>query len=282
MNMNINLADVFDSLDAAVYIADMKTHEILYVNKYTQDIFGDVVGKKCWSTLQSDQSGPCTFCSNDKLLTPDNQPAGVYHWEFQNTITNRWFDVRDRAIRWPDGRIVRLEIATDITERQQMEITLRDSEKRFRTIIKNSQAIIFMLDRDGVFLESEGISLHALGLKPGQVIGQSALEMYKDYPVVIRSIKDALNGDTVRNSVDVQGVSFDVVYAPYRNADNDIMGVIGMAIDITELKKYGKSLKDRVNELEQFYTMAVNRELKMKKLKDENEKLKSKLSQHEN
>ncbi len=32
----------------------------------------------------------------------------MYAWEFQNTINDRWYDIRDRAIQWTDGRIVRL------------------------------------------------------------------------------------------------------------------------------------------------------------------------------
>jgi hypothetical protein len=42
-------------------------------------------------------------------------------WEFQNTVTGRWYQCIDRAIRWPDGRLVRMEIAFDISERKQME-----------------------------------------------------------------------------------------------------------------------------------------------------------------
>lgn len=123
--MTTNFSEILDSIEAVVYIADMETHEILYINKYTSDLFGDIVGKKCWSALQSNQTGQCTFCSNDKLLTPDGKPAGLYHWEFQNTITKRWYDIRDKAIRWSDYRLVRLEIATDITERKEMEEKLR-------------------------------------------------------------------------------------------------------------------------------------------------------------
>jgi PAS domain S-box-containing protein len=119
------LLAVLDSMDAIVYVADMKTHKILFANKYVRDAFGDVVGKTCWMTLQTAQTGPCSFCSNDKLVSPDGESAGVYAWEFQNTVNGRWYDIHDRAIKWVDGRMVRLEIATDITERKKMEGKIR-------------------------------------------------------------------------------------------------------------------------------------------------------------
>jgi PAS domain S-box-containing protein len=123
------LITILESLDAIVYVADMETHEVLFANNYARKVFGDVVGEVCWNTLQKGQDGPCGFCTNDKLLTADGKPAGVCAWEFQNTVTGKWFDIRDRAIPWLDGRMVRLEIATDITARRRMEEEVIKSQK---------------------------------------------------------------------------------------------------------------------------------------------------------
>ncbi|MCX7591929.1 MAG: ATP-binding protein, partial [Kiritimatiellae bacterium] len=110
------LRNVLDSLDAAVYVADMSSHEVLFANSYVSQRWGDLVGKICWQVLQQNQTGPCPFCTNALLLDSRGQPTGVHVWEFQNTVTGRWFQCRDIAIPWFDGRMVRLEIATDITE----------------------------------------------------------------------------------------------------------------------------------------------------------------------
>ena len=59
------------------------------------------------------------------MLNADGEPTGVYVWEIQNTVNGFWYEIRDRAIRWVDGRIVRLEIAVDITERKRMEEEIR-------------------------------------------------------------------------------------------------------------------------------------------------------------
>jgi len=125
----IMFVTVLDSLDAIIYVADMKTYEVLYINSYARRAFGDIEGKTCWQTLQAGQYGPCAFCSNDKLLRPDGSPAGVYHWEFQNTVNGRWYEIRDSAIEWIDGRLVRMEIATDISERKKLEETLKRAEQ---------------------------------------------------------------------------------------------------------------------------------------------------------
>jgi hypothetical protein len=64
-----SLQAVIDSIEAIVYLADMKTYEILLINNYTCGLFGDVQGRKCWASLQQGQTGPCDFRSNSRLLS---------------------------------------------------------------------------------------------------------------------------------------------------------------------------------------------------------------------
>lgn len=123
------LTVILDSINALIYVSDLKTNEILFVNKYGRDIWGDTVGKICWETLQDGQSGPCSFCTNDRLLAADGTPAGVYAWEFRNTLNGSWYDCRDQAIRWSDGRLVRMEIATDISKHRNLEEQLHHAQK---------------------------------------------------------------------------------------------------------------------------------------------------------
>ncbi len=119
------LLTVMDAMDHLIYIADMQTHELLFINAYGRRIFGDAASKKCWEVIQSGQTGPCAFCNNDKLLDAHGQPAGIHRWEFQNTTTRRWYECRDQAIPWTAGRFVRMEVAVDITERKQSEEHIR-------------------------------------------------------------------------------------------------------------------------------------------------------------
>jgi two-component system, OmpR family, phosphate regulon sensor histidine kinase PhoR len=116
------LATIFDALQLIVYVADFDTHELLFVNRYTQQVFGEEwAGRRCWEFLQSDQTGPCAFCSNHRLIK-DGVAQPPYVWEFRNTVNRRWYHCIDRAIPWQDGRLVRLEAAVDITERKEAEL----------------------------------------------------------------------------------------------------------------------------------------------------------------
>jgi PAS domain S-box-containing protein len=130
------LLTLFNSMDAAIYIADMETYDILFVNSYTQNIYGNVIGKKCWQTFYEGLKGPCAFCTNDKLLDANRQPAGIYHWENYNPKVGRWYECHDNALPWIDGKMVRLEVAVDISNRKQMEEVIKTSLKEKETLLK--------------------------------------------------------------------------------------------------------------------------------------------------
>lgn len=120
---------VLDSLDALVYVSDMQTHELIFLNAYGRQHWGVPNKRKCWEVLQQGQTGPCSFCTNNRLLNADGTPASVHIWEFRNTVTQRWYQCRDQAIQWPDGRMVRIEIATDISELKDAQAELKAAKR---------------------------------------------------------------------------------------------------------------------------------------------------------
>jgi len=140
------IEQIFNNFDQLVYIADMQTYELLFVNEYFRKIFGESVGKICWQVLQKDQTGPCSFCTNEKLIDATGQPTGTYTWESQNTVTGNWSELQDNAIRWTDGRLVRLQIATDITSRKQAEQNLRDAHIQTMQILDSLNQIVYVAD----------------------------------------------------------------------------------------------------------------------------------------
>ena len=118
---NERFITVLNSIEANIYVADMQTLEILFINKKMAEIYGnDLIGQPCWSAVRN-QSEPCTSCTNDKLFDSNGQPNGVYVWEYQNPKTKRWYINYDRAIRWTDGRYVKLQVGTDVTDRRLAE-----------------------------------------------------------------------------------------------------------------------------------------------------------------
>ncbi len=144
------LLTVLDKLDAMVHVADLKTHKLLFTNKYYRNLFGDVLGQPCWKVMQKGQTQACDFCPNHELLTKEGIPGDVNTWEFQNTITKKWYFINDRAISWVDGSYVRLQVATDITERKHAEDELKNVNQKMETFCHILKEISVQQTLEGV------------------------------------------------------------------------------------------------------------------------------------
>jgi len=120
---------VLNSIDATIYVADMDNHEILFMNKNMIDRFGgNLTGERCFKVFRAEER-PCDICTNPRLLDKDGNPGEVVVWQGENPKTAETYINYDRAIKWIDGRIVRLQIATDITQIREMELQLHQSQK---------------------------------------------------------------------------------------------------------------------------------------------------------
>ena len=95
----------------SMYVADLETYDLLFINKAGKDTFNfkATEGKKCYELLQG-LDAPCPFCSTPKL-----KPEEYYNWEHTNPITGRHYLLKDRLIEW-EGRPARFELAFDLTE----------------------------------------------------------------------------------------------------------------------------------------------------------------------
>ncbi len=150
------LLSIFDSIDEPIYVSDPQDFEILYANKALQKVVGDAVGRKCYKALQG-LDAPCSFCTN-KYIFGENR-SEVYIWEFRNKINNRWYHCIDRAIKWPDGREVRYEMAIDITDRvtaeeelcrayEQMEDRVRQRTEELENAVKDLKSFTYTVSHD--------------------------------------------------------------------------------------------------------------------------------------
>jgi two-component system cell cycle sensor histidine kinase/response regulator CckA len=140
------LLTVLGSIQSRIYVSDPVTYELLYMNRAMCDAFGDAVGEKCYFAIKG-RGTPCPHCTNDKILGPED--LGIpYVWEHQDPVDGRWYRCVDTAVRWPDGRVVRHEMETDITEHKLVEEALRDSETKYRRLLENAQEGIVII-QDG-------------------------------------------------------------------------------------------------------------------------------------
>lgn len=115
---------LMDSIYANLYITDVDTYEVLYMNRIMKEMFQveHPEGRPCWQVLQKGMDGPCPFCPVPKLLKQQKEnERPIVKWMEENTLLKRSYDNYDTLIEWVDGRTVHLQHSVDVTE--QLELT---------------------------------------------------------------------------------------------------------------------------------------------------------------
>jgi PAS domain S-box-containing protein len=129
-------------------------------------------------------------------------------------------------------------------KRQQGESLQLENEARLRATLANAPIVLWALDRNGVFTLSEGKGLAALGREPGQAVGQSVFDLYRDVPQILEDSRRSLAGEAFTSKVEVRGVTFESYHSPLRTANGEIVGAIGVATDITEHRRVEEALRE--------------------------------------
>ena len=128
-------------------------------------------------------------------------------------------------------------LAAGIEERRRLEETMRDFEERIGLMSKHAPFILWTLDMDLRFTSSVGSGLARIGLRPNQVNGLTLQEFAQtddpDMPMVAAH-RRALQGEASRFEQEWHERIFDVHVEPLREKDGPVLGVFGIALDITE------------------------------------------------
>ncbi len=132
-------------------------------------------------------------------------------------------------------------------ESGQMEETWRQSaiQEHYHTIISTAPLILFTTDCNGIITLSEGKGLELFGRKAGESVGQSLFDLYRDVPQILDSARRALAGETLTALAPIGNRTFETCYAPLRDADNQVTGLVGVALDITERVRAEQALQAR-------------------------------------
>src|SRR5690554_1918821 len=182
---------IFDTISTPIIILDPE-QTVVHANKAVFDksklLADEIIGKKCHSVFHKSSAG-----------TPLNCPCKKMFQTLQNETHEMYVEMLDgiylvscTPLFNNEGKLKNIiHVATDITEKINYEKRILLSEQRYKNVVLNTPVVSFVIDENGIFTLSEGLGLQKLGLQPGDLVGLSVFDVYKDFPQIISSIKRA-------------------------------------------------------------------------------------------
>ena len=253
-----NFQQVVSNITTAVWQADIG-EDGTFGNQYTSPVFDELLGLPARGSTNN-WDNHLRYVKPEYLERVDTafreaieSPGKTIDLDFEVLKDNgqtAWFNSKGRCFE-KDGKLHVFGSTTDITESKKTEQELlfakekaEESEVKFKTLVTNNEEIIYMIDINGIFLLSEGKGLKKLGIKPGQVVGESVFDNYKDYPDMLADMKKTFKGESLTVEHMIGDMYFISRYTPHKNSSGEVIGLLGLSVDITARKHVEEELEN--------------------------------------
>jgi len=157
--------------------------------------------------------------------------------------TTIWSQNNARFLPGPDKKPLSiLGVTRDITERKRAEEALRESEKKYRTMIERSNDMIWTIDASGNITFFNKQTEEVTGLKLKDWIGKSFVPLIfeEDIPWLMDILKNGLKGKSAKYEFRFRKQENEILTILVNTAplwiDGKISGVVSFGRDITEKK----------------------------------------------
>ena len=151
----------------------------------------------------------------------------------------------------------RIVIVTDVTELKRKEQELEIEKSQLRALINTIPDPVWLKDLDGVYLICNSVFENLFGAKESEIVGKT------DYDFVDKKTADSFrendlksieangpsrNEETLRFAANGYTALFETIKNPMYDVTGQLIGVLGIARDISQWRKDQHDLKERVKE----------------------------------
>ena len=277
----LRFRQVTENIQEVFWLADAATHEILYVSPAYKRVWGRdphalQASPRDWlEAIHHEDRARVLAAAQTKQITGDYdeqyrivRPDGSVRW-----IRDRAFPVRE------DSRVVRLAgVAEDITEQKRAADDLRESERRFSTLMQNIELISLMLDRNGAITYCNDYLLRLTGWTRDEALGQNWLEKF--LPPEIREELERVHSALVADQPEAWHHENEILTRSgerrlirwnntvLRSLSGDVVGTASIGEDITALRRAEEAIKRNVVQLKTVFTSTVEMATMLSGLRD--------------
>lgn len=249
-----------------IFVIDLNGR-ILYINKTAQKVTGYPLSKIFKINLK-EFVAPEYHDSVKKILhkLADGSPISFYEVEAISANENRLsLEIHIKPIKGPKGRIIAFQgIARDLSERKKLEEVLRESEKKYSTLVEK--------EKDGVAIVQDGICKFAnkaveeiSGYSLEELVGHPIFDKIhpKDKKLLADRSKGRIAGKKVPSVYQarilckdrkIKDIEISTALIAYKGKPADLV----MVRDLSERKKAEEKIKEMSRQVERFSEISAD------------------------
>jgi PAS domain S-box-containing protein len=236
------LRAIADNSATVIFLKDLQGR-LLLVNRRFEELFhvsaADVLGRTDYEIFPAETAD--RFRANDRAVLAAGKPLAVEEWAPHDDGLHSYLSIKF-PLPGPDGGMIGVGgIATDITERTQLETASR----RLAAIVESSDDAIVSKDLNGIVTSWNRGAERMFGYTAAEAVGQpiaiiAAPDRLDEMPRILAQIRQGQRVDhfeTRRRRKDGQIIDVALTVSPVRDAAGRIVGASKIARDISDRKQ---------------------------------------------
>ena len=246
-----SLSRIFNSVTDPFVIYDRNYH-ILKVNPAFSATFQrppeKLLGRCCFEVLYN-RHEICEDCHVKEVFATGEPRIR----EMLLTLpdgSQRHFEVHSYPVKDVDGKVIQaFEHSQDITERRNLELQLKTSEEKYRTIVETAREGIFILDYKARITFANKCLAHMLGYNPEEFLGRTLCSLM-DEEARVRGraqFDQSRQGQSLARELRLTSQNGSplqcLVSITPLMVGNNFYGSIGIVTDISQLKQVETELR---------------------------------------
>jgi diguanylate cyclase (GGDEF)-like protein/PAS domain S-box-containing protein len=242
---------LFEISPNPTWIFDLATLSILAVNDTALVLFGytreDFLNLTLQDLLPPQDISKFLKSFNDGSENPKSSSIIYANWGHKKR-DDTYIDlpVHSRSVVF-QGHPARMVVASTDFKSTTTEFVPRNLDQEMRLLMEQMPQVLWTTDQELRFTSSTGAGLAGLSMKPNQAVGMTMFEYFqtddRDYEPILAH-RRALIGESTSYVSEWMGRTFQSYVEPIVDANGNITGTIGVALDITEHKLVEKKLRE--------------------------------------
>jgi PAS domain S-box-containing protein len=256
----------FDAVPDLIAIINHQ-YRILRVNKSMADRLGmpaeKIVGRACYEVIDHETT-PVDDCPLTSLINDGLSHTREAHLD----LLNGDFLISVSSLHDVEGNIIgSVHVMRDVTEKKRAERALQESEAKYRAIVETSPNIIWEIDPYGKFTYISPQGGILLGYSKNELENTSILDLIPPgkrdavRQVLVEYAQDSsvhLTEVEVSHHLTHEQIILEIYSKSVSDEKGKLLGLRGMAVNVTQRKKTQKELADRERFLQRLIETISN------------------------
>ncbi len=172
--LNILLESMADSV-----LIINSNYQVEYMNQTAISNFGEQIGRRCFEVLRGCDR-PCDTCQlNDK----EQHPMTTTRFHCEDRKRNKWYEINAAPLQRDEQGKCLVAILRDVTRERELEEKLKNSEKKYRTLLTYTDDIIMVQSYSGKVLYVSQSIENILGYLPEEIYQKPFHSLFTENPI---------------------------------------------------------------------------------------------------